>query len=904
MDSLNISSIDLVLVLSYLIACLVLGLAKFDQIKNLRDYTLGARPFTTTVLIATTFSTAISAHKTIGAVGKVYSMGLIFALSMFLIPIGWFVMARLLSNNLKFFHQKKFLTLGEIMEHWYGKTGRWLTSICAVAFTLGITAAGSIAIGKLFNYFFGISETLAMIIALGIVTFYSVFGGIKAVAVTDVFQFLIFFVALPIACAIGYNDIGGHQNIYNSLPESHIQIEDWPLFLGMAGFALMPNADIPFIQRALVSSNTNQLKNTFNAVAILMYPLFIIVALMGLMAYIYNPNIDPDTSLYFFIQNYLPHGVIGLMISGILAIVMSTQDSFLNTTSTLIARDICKQLWPQINDNTELLIARLACILIAVMSVGLLFITDSILDLIWFVANFWDPLIIVPFIGCLIGIRVNKRHFFILPIAVLAGECATKFVTGVFDSRSFTVGIIVSAFTLFLISTSGYKDSSQKKKKPTKNQDLLFKVKHLIDMDSYEVAIAYKFSILTIFGFFISIFFNPLLGIPSQDSVFYLNSFGATLCIIFILGEVWLPNRSHVILSYLWFIILVFCIPFINSYTMVRSEFYVLWINNFVLATLLLYLMTNEHRMFLITWLVGTILGVCSAIVFNYYIPSQPRPPYPPFDYDFAIYTAIYLILVILLMIYNKFYAQKKMLLAVEQEVADRTKKLKESLGVKKEFLDNVSHEIKTPIHNITNIVNVLYENWDALSESKKKDLIGTLMSCNHRILNLCSNILDLSKFRKGDASLSFKKCNIVNLIEEIVNEYHHIQTPITTNAPENLRKIVDCDSDRILQVLRNLVDNAIKYGKGTAINISAVNYANNNIKITVSDSGPGIPEKEIDKIFEPFEQSSRTKTKAGGTGLGLAICRQIIEMHTGFIWVKNNKPGGTSIYFILPIEH
>ena len=455
----NINIIDMVIVLSYLIGCLIIGFIKFDQIKNIRDYTLGSRPFTTTVLIATTFATAISAHKTIGSVGKSYSMGLVFIVSMFLIPVGWFIMARLLANSLKFFHQKKFLTLGEIMEYWYGKTGRWLTNICAIAFTLGITAGGSIAIGKMVHYFFGISQTLSMLLALGIVTLYSTFGGIKVVAITDVFQFLIFFIALPVACAIGYNNVGGYQNIINSLPSSYLAIDkdNIILFLGMAGFALMPNADIPFIQRALVSSNTHQLKNTFNTVAVLMFPLFFIIALIGLITYIYNPNIDPDTALYFFVQNYLPAGVIGLMISGILAIVMSTQDSFLNTTSTLIARDVCKQIWPNISDKTELMIARLSCVIIAIMSISLLFITDNILDLIWFVANFWDPLIIVPFIGGLIGLRINQKLFFVLPITVLIAEITTRYFTGVFDSRSFTVGVIVSAITLYCISKMGKK---------------------------------------------------------------------------------------------------------------------------------------------------------------------------------------------------------------------------------------------------------------------------------------------------------------------------------------------------------------------------------------------------------------------------------------------------------------
>lgn len=418
------------------------------------------------------------------------------------------------------------------------------------------------------------------------------------------------------------------------------------------------------------------------------------------------------------------------------------------------------------------------------------------------------------------------------------------------------------------------------------------------------MAIAYKFSILTIFGFFISIFFNPILGNPAQDTVFYLNAAAATLCILFIFSEVWLPKNLNSLLSYNWFFILLFCLPFLQSYTMVRSEYYFLWINNFILASIILYLITAKHKMFFITWILGTMVGVIFASFLNMYVPSAPKPPYPPFDYDFAIYTTIYLILMIILLLYNKFYAQKRLLLAVEEEVADRTKKLQESLSIKKDFLDNVSHEIKTPIHNITNIVSVLHEEWDNLTDTKKKELIQTLMNCNQRILNLCSNILDLSKFRKGESVLSFKEIDILDLIEEIIHEYQHVDIPISMEKSQKLRKIIQCDADRIFQVLRNLLDNAIKYGKNSAIIISAVNYGNNSIKITVSDNGPGIPESELGRIFEPFEQSTRTKTKAGGTGLGLSICKQIIEMHNGSIWVKNNNSGGASMYFIIPNEH
>ena len=434
-------------------------------------------------------------------------------------------------------------------------------------------------------------------------------------------------------------------------------------------------------------------------------------------------------------------------------------------------------------------------------------------------------------------------------------------------------------------------------------KSFFLKIESLIDINSFQTAIAYKFAILVIFGFLVSIFFNPLTGIPSQDSVFYINAAGATLCLMFILGEVWIPSAYDKILSYCWFLVLLFCLPFIYSYILVRSEYYFSWIINFILATILLYYIAKKE-MFFITWIPGTFLGVMCANILNNYIPSSPPPPYPPFDYNFAIYTTTFLTLVILIFLYNIFYTQKQLLLIVEKQVADRTKKLKEALDIKKEFLDNVSHEIKTPIHNITNIISLLYDQWDVLDNTKKKDLVKILNSCNHRILNLCSNLLDLSKYKKGETNLTFSECNIAELIQEIEQEYHNSQNSILIKISPELRTIVDCDSDRILQVLRNLIDNSIKYGKGSAIMIEVVNYGQNNIKVSISDSGPGIPEEEITKVFEPFEQSNRTKTKASGIGLGLSICKQIIEMHTGSIWAENNKFSGITLYFVIPNKH
>ncbi len=185
-----------------------------------------------------------------------------------------------------------------------------------------------------------------------------------------------------------------------------------------------------------------------------------------------------------------------------------------------------------------------------------------------------------------------------------------------------------------------------------------------------------------------------------------------------------------------------------------------------------------------------------------------------------------------------------------------------------------------------------------------KKKMINILYNCNKNLLTLCSNLLDLSKFGKGETSLEITAVNLLLLIKEIKSNYINSHINIIIKSESTLRSIVNCDSIKISQVLSNIIDNAMKYANDSDIIIDIYNYGIDAVKVSVSDYGLGVPQEEILSIFEPFQQSSRTKTKAGGTGLGLTICKKIIEMHKGSIWAKNNEFGGLTIYFIIPNNH
>jgi len=249
----------------------------------------------------------------------------------------------------------------------------------------------------------------------------------------------------------------------------------------------------------------------------------------------------------------------------------------------------------------------------------------------------------------------------------------------------------------------------------------------------------------------------------------------------------------------------------------------------------------------------------------------------------------------------------------LEHKILERTHELEKALSSKTEFLNNISHEVRTPIQGFTSISEGLVKHWQKFDEQKRYELAKQVYNNAQRLYSLVGNLLDLSKFSAGKMLLDLKKNDLVKITKTIIEESKllylnekHIDFIFT--APKE--SLIISDVERMTQVIRNLFVNAIKFSSENSriyINIleSEIIYDNNNkgeaIHFSISDEGIGIPEDELKSIFTPFVQSSRTKTKAGGTGLGLAICNEIILAHNGRIWAENNPKGGAIFNFIVP---
>lgn len=224
----------------------------------------------------------------------------------------------------------------------------------------------------------------------------------------------------------------------------------------------------------------------------------------------------------------------------------------------------------------------------------------------------------------------------------------------------------------------------------------------------------------------------------------------------------------------------------------------------------------------------------------------------------------------------------------------------------KSTFLSNVSHELRTPMHGILSFASFGIKKHATADPDKILDYFQKIRQSGETLLMLLNDLLDLAKLESGTITFKFKPANLSSLIDVVSEEYSALalQRNLTIRCEhlESSERII-LDTDKIRQVLRNLLNNAIKFSpEGGTIDIVSFKKAG-SIVVSVRDQGAGIPENELENIFDKFIQSGRNKASAGGTGLGLSICREIIDAHKGRIWAENNPDTGANLSFEIPLS-
>jgi two-component system phosphate regulon sensor histidine kinase PhoR len=262
---------------------------------------------------------------------------------------------------------------------------------------------------------------------------------------------------------------------------------------------------------------------------------------------------------------------------------------------------------------------------------------------------------------------------------------------------------------------------------------------------------------------------------------------------------------------------------------------------------------------------------------------------------------------------YYKYVLPKKSIEEVSQDVEEWAKGYEQEMEIlkkneqfRREFLQNLSHEFRTPIFAIQGYIETLLEGALHDPQVNRRYLENTSKNVD-RLTNLLNDLQQISKLESGELVLAKSNFIIQELIKDVFESLSNKaeQAKITCQIKKGCESpiLVFADKEKIRQVLLNLVENSIKYGKINGhVTASIYRTDGKHVLIEITDDGQGIPEKELSRVFERFYRTESGRSRdVSGSGLGLAICKHIIEAHQQTIHVRSTEQVGTTIGFTLP---
>jgi signal transduction histidine kinase/CheY-like chemotaxis protein len=262
-----------------------------------------------------------------------------------------------------------------------------------------------------------------------------------------------------------------------------------------------------------------------------------------------------------------------------------------------------------------------------------------------------------------------------------------------------------------------------------------------------------------------------------------------------------------------------------------------------------------------------------------------------------------------LLQVQQDYFLANKELARLNERLAAMTQYAEEAKHVKEEFVARVSHELRTPLNMIIGFSEVIMRSPNIYGEGIPAALLAdvdAIQRNSQHLARLVDDILDLSQVEAGKIALTKEWVDVATVVDEAASVVRglvdtkrlYLRLRVEPNLPP-----VFCDSTRVRQVIINLLGNAARFTEQGGIEINA-GLHEDCVQISVSDTGPGIPEADQSRIFQPFQQvDSPLRRHKGGTGLGLTISKQFVEIHGGKMWLESQFGKGTTFFFTLPLN-
>ena len=927
-------NIDTVVFIVFLTLNLVVGLYYGRGVKNIKDYSLGNRNFSTGALVSTIVATWIGGDYLFITIAEVYTTGLHYA-------IGCLGMVVCLFLNAYVFVPKMSEFLGSIsvasaMGDLYGKHVRLISAIGGAIASAGFIAVQFKVFGYILNDFLGLSGNYPIFLAASVVTLYSSVGGIRSVTFTDVIQFFTFGVLIPVLGIVIWNDLSSLPT-FNLVTAVQHPLFNYEEFLGLSNpkfwsvlllFLLfsIPDLNPTMFQRVAIGRSVSQVKKAFSISAILLMLILIGMAWIAFLLFNIDPNLNPKDLVQYITNNYAHTGLKSFIMVGVVAMCMSTADSNINASSVLLTHDFCYPL--NIKFKSELVLSKIISVLLGVISIYLALLDYDLLPLVFMTQSFYIPIIDVPLILAILGFRSTTKSVLIGMgagfVSVIVWRIYFMDTTGVDSILPGTiVNLIFFMGSHYLLKQNGGWINKKNNQLSCSNGTIgKHKFHQLVKaITEFDLMVFCKNNspkrdlTYTSFGIFSTIStistmysISNVIDGQNKDTILPFYEIMLVLSVCFTTYPIWPSTiKKDNIAQIAWSISIFFLLIFCSSFFLMLSNFshlqFVVFIVNLIVAAIL------TRWKLLLTMM---IVGIYSSIKAYQYYTGIDNIVINMASTSLIIYTFLLAGTAIVIFFrpkqaYEEEIEQKSNYL--EHKVIDQKKELTKLYEIKNELLRNLEHETRTPITGITSLGQVLWANYDKFNEEQRRNATKDIADSSERLTSLVNNLIDLSKLNNINYQLNKSQVNLSDLVYERLELCKKLyiqdkdQEDLWFNLQIDNELTALCDKYYISRTIDNIIVNAIQYCKQGTITIELKSEQNNTIVFSVKDEGIGIPKDELFEVFEPFTVSSNTKTPAGGRGIGLALSKKVIEAHNGQIWAKQNQDKGVTVAFTLTIN-
>ncbi len=447
--------LDLITVGTFLGISLYIGYASSKKVQTLSHFSVGNRSFSSFLIFCTLSASFIGGGYTFGNAAKVYLHGMLYAFALLGFSLKEMLIGIWVAPHMEAFQDCH--SIGDIMRKQYGRVAQLITGFLSLIICGGILGAQVGALGAIINVTLGISPMLGMLGAVSVLLVYTTLGGMRAVVLTDVLQFSLLAVGIPMTFFIALHHVGGWERVVSTVPHHYLFfISSMPelllfclLFISfMFGEILIP----PYVQRLLMArSISDTVRATFLS-GVVSIPIFLLCGGLGLIAFSYNHHLDANDVFPWVVKTILPLGLRGFMIAAMLSIILSSSSGLLNAASMAFVQDIMKNIpGKPIQEEHLLRWARMSTVVVGMIAVIFSAMIQNVLDILLLAYNFWSPIILVPLLAVIFKLSASARDFFIGAVCGVIGASMCRLIwPASMNAGPLISGIMLNAIGFFI----------------------------------------------------------------------------------------------------------------------------------------------------------------------------------------------------------------------------------------------------------------------------------------------------------------------------------------------------------------------------------------------------------------------------------------------------------------------